>query len=154
MADRGSELELIARASVDGVPVPQGSVRPVLSHTTGRAFVKQSPKMLDWRERLAEAARVQTPEVYVADGPLLLTARFRLPRPKSAKKRATGEQLAAKRPDLSKLVRAVEDALTGVWFRDDSLIVEEHVSKCVCADGERPGVDVELWQPRTAGRDY
>jgi crossover junction endodeoxyribonuclease RusA len=139
--------ELLARCVVDGMPVPQGSVRPVMSKTTGRTFVKQNPKMLDWRARIAEAARSQCPACFVTDKPLVLSAIFRLPRPKSARKSATPYELAAKRPDLSKLVRAVEDALTGVWYADDSLIVSyRDIDKRVCTAGERPGVDVMLYR--------
>jgi hypothetical protein len=49
-------------------------------------------------------------------------------------------------PDLSKLVRAVEDALTdaGVW-RDDALVVRYHeLEKRYAAVGEGPGVLISI----------
>jgi Holliday junction resolvase RusA-like endonuclease len=50
------------------------------------------------------------------------------------------------KPDLSKLVRAVEDALTDakVW-RDDALVVRYHeLDKVYAAAGEEPGVLISI----------
>jgi Holliday junction resolvase RusA-like endonuclease len=58
-------------------------------------------------------------------GPVRVRMAFTLPRPKSAKKGA----VPSKKPDLSKLVRATEDALTdaAVW-EDDARVV--HIDAC------------------------
>ena len=71
--------------------------------------------------------------------PLKLTVTFQFIRPKSvtAKKRPR----PSAKPDLSKLVRCVEDSLTGILIRDDSLVVDL-VARKVYADCA--GVTIEL----------
>lgn len=148
---------LVARCRVDGVPVQQGSMRGfVVAGKAGarpRAVLVSDNKdtLRAWRSQIAFEARQAQPGFFVSAMPLLLVARFELPRPKTAKRGASGAELAAKRPDLDKLARAVLDALTGIWFSDDSLIVELACSKVVCAEGARPGLDVELWRLSDAG---
>ncbi len=44
-------------------------------------------------------------------------------------------------PDATKLTRGVEDALTGVCWKDDSMIAVQHVTKRY---GDRPGVMVSI----------
>ena len=46
------------------------------------------------------------------------------------------------RPDALKLARAVEDALTGVLYADDSAVVELAVAKVYGA----PGVQISVWR--------
>lgn len=48
----------------------------------------------------------------------------------------------AKRPDVLKLARGVEDALTGTVWLDDALIVDERIAKRF---GEKEGVEVRIW---------
>jgi len=55
------------------------------------------------------------------DGAIRLAVVFFLPRPKSAPTRV---KYHLTRPDLSKLVRAVEDPLTGILWSDDSRVVD------------------------------
>ncbi len=47
----------------------------------------------------------------------------------------------ANKPDATKLLRSLEDALTGVLWIDDSRIVRQQVKKIY---GARPGADVEV----------
>lgn len=56
-----------------------------------------------------------------------LSAEFGIPASWSKKKQAaalTGEIRPTKRPDLSNVIKQVEDAFNGVVYRDDALIVE------------------------------
>lgn len=48
----------------------------------------------------------------------------------------------AGRPDVLKLARAVEDALTGIVWADDALIVDERISK---RWGDRARVEIRIW---------
>jgi len=120
-----------------GVPAPQGSksaflrggkVRMVESdNAVGRAKVRS------WRGAVAEAAREQAAELDgPMDGPLHLAIEFRLPMPASRPKRMRELGMAwhTTKPDLSKLIRATEDALTdGGLIRDDARICVLRVSK-------------------------
>lgn len=107
---------------VYGLPGPQGSKRYVGQSKTGRGImVESSAKVKPWREAVKWAA-IQSGAKGL-DGPLWVSMVFTLPKPKSApKKRRTWP---ATKPDVSKLARSTEDALTdaGAWA-DDARVVE------------------------------
>ena len=106
---------------VYGDPVPQGSARSFIPKGWTRPIVTDSnAKLKPWRQAVMAGAvetrlRAQTSAL---TGPVELTVTFYVPRPKSAKKIAQ----PTKRPDLSKQLRALEDALTGVLFEDDAQV--------------------------------
>lgn len=110
-----------------GTPGPQGSKKLVGRDRKGRGIlVESSAKVKPWREAVKWAAIESRyrpdhmPDAPTMRGPLEVSMVFTLARPKSAKKGA----LADKRPDLSKLIRSTEDALTdaGAW-EDDARVV-------------------------------
>lgn len=118
---------------VVGLPAPQGSKR-LIGHTkAGRGIlVESSAKVKPWREAVKYAAlEVFNPEAYPHEcrinGAVDVEMVFTLPKPKSAPK--TRRTWPNKKPDLSKLIRSTEDALTdaGVW-EDDARVV-----RCVAA---------------------
>lgn len=123
------------KLTVIGLPVPQGSksAHPfrrkdgslgVAVHEGGKAA-----KLKDWRASIASAAQLwieQNGMPTPLNGPLALEVIFELPRPKSAPKRVL---YPSTKPDLSKLIRAVEDALTGIAYVDDARIVKLLVGK-------------------------
>lgn len=126
--------------TVYGTPGPQGSKRFVGHSKSGRGImVESSAKVRPWREAVKWAAMTVREDAgyYPGSGKgrclagaVVVEMIFTLPRPKSAMRGA----LPSKRPDLSKLVRATEDALTdaGAW-EDDARIVD-------CISGKRyPG---------------
>ena len=105
-----------------------------------------NPKGQSWKRDIAVSAR----EVHRGDllsGPLSVTMRFYRPRPAGHFGKhglnKTGQQMIApiSRPDVLKLARCAEDALTGVLWRDDSQIVEEHLFKHW---GEPARVEIEI----------
>ena len=126
---------------VIGLPAPQGSKR-LIGHTKlGRGIlVESSAKVKPWREAVKYAAlELFRPGACPCEGcirgPVDVEMIFTLPKPKSAPK--TRRTWPDKKPDLSKLVRSTEDALTdaGVW-EDDARVV-----RCVAAKvfpGEHP----------------
>lgn len=119
---------------VYGQPAPQGS-KSFKGTFTGRdgrehaKLVESSKRVAPWRQDVkvaseAEIGRREDPGDWVPmDGPLLLVVVFTLPAPLSLPKRRAS--YPCKLPDLSKLVRSTEDALTaaGVW-KDDARVVE------------------------------
>jgi hypothetical protein len=74
-----------------------------------------------------------------------LTIRHRYPRRVAEPKRTTPPHV--RRRDLSKLVRAAEDALIGVLFTDDSQVTRITSEKRTCAMGEQPGVHITRSRP-------
>ena len=115
----------------------------------------QSKKVKAWRQLVARQARAARADCLLPiekGRPVGLVLWFTLPRPKSVRKTEPPppDALAAKKPDLDKLERAVLDALTGIWFDDDSQVVDINSSKRVALPDESPGVRVFLYN---GGRD-
>jgi crossover junction endodeoxyribonuclease RusA len=133
---------------VVGEPKPQGSKKStpiyrkdgeLVRTADGRIMTRtidDNPKTGQWKQEIAQAAR-QTYRGSLLDGPLALWLTFVRPRPKShygtgrnaARLKDSAPAYPTGRPDTLKLARAVEDALTGVVWRDDSLICRHHLGK-------------------------
>ncbi|MGV2914620.1 RusA family crossover junction endodeoxyribonuclease [Streptomyces alfalfae] len=121
--------------TVYGAPAPQGSKSPKRNKHTGRIHLVESSKYCKpWRDDVVAAAlrarkRGWTPLVVPLDAEMIFT----LTRPKThfGSGRNAGRVLPSAPllplgvPDLSKLARSTEDALTtaGV-YRDDALLVD------------------------------
>ncbi len=142
---------MILSFSVFGVPAPQGSFKAVRSQSTGRAVLLQScARTMPWRSEVAAAAinARGTNSYWPAHGPVELAANFYLPRPSGHRGkrglRPSAPTLPSKKPDLSKLVRAIEDALIGIAYHDDAQIVRLDVEKRYADDGVVPGLEIEL----------
>lgn len=125
-------LEII----VYGSPAPQGSKRFVGLSGKGHAKLIESSKAVKpWREAVKQAALGALFHGAVSlDGPLHVTMSFTLRKPTSApRSRRTWPD---RKPDLSKLVRSTEDALTdaGVW-RDDAQVVQCWSNKTYPGEG-------------------
>lgn len=122
---------------VYGLPAPQGSKRFMGVHGGRGVLVESSKRVKPWREDVRQAAmaamarrcaeEVAMGEIRATllplDAPLRVCMTFTLPKPASAPKRR--KTWPMRTPDLSKLVRSTEDALTsaGLW-RDDARVVE------------------------------
>lgn len=107
---------------VYGEAGPQGSKRFVGTSKAGRGIMTESSaKVKPWREAVKWAAMQSGARGL--DGPLWVSMVFTIKKPKSAPKRK--RTWPATKPDLSKLARSTEDALTdaGIWA-DDARVVE------------------------------
>lgn len=126
---------------VPGVPVPQGSKNGFVNPRTNRVVMVEASKGLKpWRSSVADVAREFVGADWVLlDQPLRAVFEFYFVKPKSTK----WPVRPAGKPDSSKLLRAVEDALTGVVYRDDSLLVDSWASK-FWADDRGPGCLVKI----------
>lgn len=126
---------LVYEFDVYGDPAPQGSKRVYVDQRTGRRGVAESSeeKVKSWRSEVRMAALDRrNGDLGLLDGPLMVDAIFTFVRP--AGHYGTGRNARvlkpsapprpAVKPDLSKIIRSTEDALTGVLYRDDSRITE------------------------------
>ena len=104
-----------------GQPVPQGSMK----HVGGGRIVSKSPKLKDWREKIAQVVRDQVGEPAHLSA-VSVTAIFIFNKPKSV----TRDHPTVP-PDLDKLQRALGDAISidVKYLNDDSQIVEWHSEK-------------------------
>lgn len=127
-----------------GRPGPQGSKR----HLGKGVMIEMSQHVKPWREAVKYAALNVRKGAAALDGPLVVRMVFTLAKPKSAPK---GRRTYPDRtPDLSKLVRATEDALTdaGVWADDARVVDYERAAKVFPGEDpealEAPGVRIEI----------
>ena len=106
---------------------PGGSKRGFPVHRScgsiGVSLSDANPRVKSWRQEVAQCA-LDAMDGPPWEGPVVLTLHFYLTRPKSVKR-----QYPSVRPDVLKLARAVEDAMTGIVYRDDAQIVEETLIK-------------------------
>lgn len=108
---------------------PNGAKHPVIVDTSGKAGKA-------WRQDVIHCATTAYSGPLL-DGPLEVSFTFYRERPKGHYRTGKNASLLrdvaptfpVTRPDALKLARAVEDALTGVLWRDDSQIVDEHLYK-------------------------
>ncbi len=140
---------------VSGLPQPAGSKRAFALKKggayTGRVVVSDdNPKSRGWKDTVAASA-LEAYQGYanLLDCPIRLTVEFRFFRPashfgtgKNADKLRDGSpRYPTVRPDCTKCLRAIEDALTSVIWRDDSLIVDQVVTKRYA---DKPGAWIEI----------
>ncbi len=148
------------RFVVYGLPGPQGSKKFMGLAKSGRGIlVESSAKVKPWREDVRAACLAalaegvhrsivdDTAPLYPLDCPLRVRMIFTLPKPASAPKRR--QTWPMRTPDLSKLVRSTEDAITsaGLW-KDDARVVECFAAKRYPNEGpdalDRPGCIIEV----------
>jgi Holliday junction resolvase RusA-like endonuclease len=125
---------------VAGIPKPGGSKKAFVNKYTGRANVVDDSKgSKPWKACVSLAAAeamtraIKTP----LEGCLAVKMTFYLPRPKghfgSGKNagviKASAPPFPGVKPDLLKLARSTEDALTGIVWRDDAQICWEILVK-------------------------
>lgn len=140
---------------VPGIPVPQGSKRPLRNRATGHLCVVESggARHAQWRADVRHYAvdawgwGLVPP---VAD-PIRLTVTFVMPRPKGHYWPTNAKHYGELRdgvpiaptttPDLDKLLRSVLDSLTGVVYVDDAQVVTVICRKVY---GDSPGVVVRV----------
>lgn len=136
---------MLVTFSVDGKPVPQGSV---VAHVHGkRASIHyaQGSGLAVWRNMVTAKAQEAWGET-VYGGPMHIAIDFHMTRPKShyrdlygTVKPAYVKSQPSSPPDLDKLVRAILDSLTGVVWQDDGQVVSIIASKSY---GTHPGVTI------------
>lgn len=161
----------VVQFTVHGTPKPQGSKDampiylgrgPARVFTGKVALVEAAAGLKTWRDNVCAAAMAATLHARVPlDAPLLVDMVFSLPRPRSHYRTGRNAHLLkdsapirpTAKPDLSKLVRAAEDAITtaGIW-RDDALVVEYGRLGKVFAGSDdpnalpAPGAAIRIWQ--------
>ena len=126
--------------NVPGIPQSRGSKRafPIKrgNGKIGVAVSDNNRKSKDWMA-CVRAAALEAYHGEVIREPIVMQLVFYFPRPKghfgTGKNAAVLKQSApivpAGRPDLLKLARGIEDALIGICYHDDALIVVESLRK-------------------------
>lgn len=141
---------------VPGNALPAGSKRafPLRGKAGSKMHVSvtdSNPKAKDWKAVVSMYASQRWAGQPLLDGALAVEFDFVRPRPKGHYRtgkhenelRSDAPRHPTGRPDVLKLSRAVEDALTGVVWTDDSLIVHEVLRKKY---GPAPGVHIRVME--------
>jgi Holliday junction resolvase RusA-like endonuclease len=124
--------------------VPKGGTRPIVTDA--------NPKSKEWKQNVQQAVGTFLREIgwEPSEKPILLKLTFNRTRPKGhfngkGELNAQGQRNSypTTRPDATKLLRGVEDALTGIAWKDDSQIVDQHVFK---RWDVRPSVEIEVFE--------
>lgn len=134
--------------TVYGTAVPKGSTRAFVPKGWTRPIITSDNKSLRaWeqvvRGELQRVMAVADRELVMAlfEAPIALSFVFYLPRPKSAPRRVTHP---VTKPDLSKLIRATEDALSTVAFRDDARVVSITARKVFAQHAAKVEIRIEV----------
>jgi len=119
-------------------PQPQGSMKAFIlknkiDRNKDRAIVTSDNKDLkSYRQEVSKSAMLQRQELgfyevmFIKHVPVVAVFKFYFAKPESVSKKRNAHVV---RPDLSKLIRATEDALTGIIYADDAQIVDIRAKK-------------------------
>lgn len=144
---------------VHGIPKPAGSKR-AFPLKTGRIVITDACKTSkDWKATVAATVMATWRGPPLVAEPVQLDVTFYMPRPKShyrtgrhaGELRPNAPLFHITRPDSTKLLRCIEDALTGILWRDDSQIAIQTVRKMY---GERPGAELHMREARSDGCSF
>lgn len=129
--------------TIEGMaPKPQGSKR----HVGGGVMVESCKQLKPWR-LMVTAAAIATGAPLIR-GPVSLSVVFLFHRPKghygARGLKPSAPQWHSVKPDGSKLLRALEDSLSGVLIEDDARIVSSTVQKRYTVGFEREGAIVTV----------
>jgi Holliday junction resolvase RusA-like endonuclease len=139
---------------VPGIPAPAGSKRFVgHSKKTGRAILvdMSGERGTNWRIAVQWHAQEQllSGAVQFMHGtPLDLRVTFTMPRPKhhfrkNGELKQDAPLFHTGTPDTTKLLRAVEDAITGILWHDDSQVAFQCAQKIY---GTNPGAQITIYR--------
>ena len=131
---------------VPGIPATQGSKR----HVGNGIMIDSNKRLPGWRSAVAYGAREAMDGRDPITGPVRLTVVFTLRRPKkhfrtgkhSHELRPDAPVYCDTTPDLSKAVRAVEDAMKGIVWRDDCQVAENGINRKLY--GAQPGAQITV----------
>jgi Holliday junction resolvase RusA-like endonuclease len=136
---------------VPGQSRPAGSKGAFNHPKTGKIIVTHANKKTKgWMDSVKWFAMQETNSMVPLTEAVCLTLLFLRDRPKSHygsgrnadRLKSSAPIYCTTVPDLTKLTRAVEDALTGIVWKDDSQVVRQDTDKRYCAGTEKAGVNI------------
>lgn len=134
---------------VAGIPKPAGSKRGFYIAKLKRVIITDAnPNSKDWKTDVKHEGQANYSGP-LWDCPIRLHLTFVMPRPQGHYRTGKNKHLLrdsaplfpVSKPDVLKLSRGVEDALTKIIWVDDSQIVVETLRKIY---GDRTGVEIEI----------
>jgi Holliday junction resolvase RusA-like endonuclease len=137
---------------VPGLPAPGGSKRFVgFGKRTGRAILVDDAgeRNKNWRTSVAQVGSAAMSGLPLFHGPLNVQMEMVMPRPKGhltskGEVRGSAPVAPTTKPDVLKLARSTEDALTGVVWSDDAQTVNLTLIKRYARPGEGSGARIAI----------
>ena len=119
---------------------PQPKQRPRFNRSNGRVYTSAKTSAFESSVRKIAQEHISEP----IKGAVSLSLLFVHPRLKSEPKRQPLRRYKATRPDLSNLIKSVEDGLQGVAFLDDAAVVKLSAEKVHAGLDEQPHIEVTV----------
>ena len=135
-------MTMMITFKVDGDPVGKQRARYAKRGNFVQTYTPD--KTRNYESSIKEAAIQAMGSNEILETPVNLYLYIRAPIPKSLPKKRleaclNGSEKPIKKPDASNVLKSVEDAMNGVVYKDDSQIVNIHVTKVYSSV---PGVDI------------
>jgi Holliday junction resolvase RusA-like endonuclease len=136
---------------VPGEAKTAGSKKAFINPKTHKIIVTHdNPKTKDWMDSVKWFIMKNIGRPCLLEGPVELILVFYRIRPAShfgsdrnAKVlKPLAPRLPISKPDSLKLGRAIEDAMTGIIYKDDSQVCHHNIWKVYCSGDEVPGVKI------------
>lgn len=144
-APGGSKTAFVPRRKDGSIVMRPGTNYPVVSITdAGGKANKEWRKVVGWQARAALPSGWQP-----TDRPMLLRLNFWLRRPaghltSKGAPSSQWRQYPTVKPDVLKLARSTEDALTLIVWIDDSQVISQVNTKQYCGQGDRTGCRIRI----------
>lgn len=126
--EKKSQIKFVVYCRAEPQGSMKGFVLPGKNGAKARAILtSDNTKLKPYRQEITRAAMLALRDLELQEPfaekhvPVSLVIDFYLDRPPSIPKKRT---FMTVRPDLSKLIRSTEDAMTGILYVDDSQVVE------------------------------
>jgi crossover junction endodeoxyribonuclease RusA len=133
-----------------GTPSGQGSKSLVRTRRGVPLMLEASRNLKPWRAAIARAATAA--KVPKRDGPVVVEMTVRWPRPASHFTKSGALKPCAPpfpmKIDADKLARAILDAMTGIAYVDDRLVVRESCGREWCEEGVEAHAEIEIRDAR------
>jgi len=118
--------------TVYGIPVPKA--RPRFRRIGKFVSTYTAPKTKTYEDQVRDAARLAMGSTEPLETPVSVYFYLSVPVPASYSKKRTqaclsGEEKPIKKPDLTNVAKSLEDGMNGIVYKDDSQIVNLHMTK-------------------------
>jgi len=135
-------MSMMITFKVDANPVGKQRARYVKRGNFVQAYTPE--KTRNYETLIRESAKQAMGESEPLETPVSLYLYIRVPIPASATKKrlqaiSDGTEKPIRKPDASNILKSVEDGMNSVIYKDDSQIVNIHVTKVYSSV---PGVDI------------
>jgi Holliday junction resolvase RusA-like endonuclease len=123
-------------------PVAKG--RPKFARTKAGFTVSYTPQKTRNAEQTLVALMIaqHQPLNPLPQGAIKITMIFTRTRPKSAPQKKSCEWIT--RPDIDNIFKTVGDSMNGLYFRDDSQIIEAHIFKKIAGISGPPFIEITM----------